>query len=169
MFSVQRMRLAAVLVILAALDTAAADTAETVRCLEVAFSQSAETRSLEQFTAFLDPDARFVGSTVQRGPAAIADAWKIFFQVEGPRIRWRPKFVEVLENGELALTRGPWLIVTTNENGDTTEQWGTFNTIWRLNESGDWKVVFDAGSPASGPLPVNIRNLLDEDPLCGDQ
>ncbi len=163
------MRLSALLALALTCDLASADPAETVRCLEVAFSRSAESQDLERFSAFLDPDARFVGSTVQRGPAAISEAWKIFFQADGPRIRWRPKFVEVLEEGDLALTRGPWQIVTTNENGDPTEQWGTFNTIWRQNESGEWKVVFDAGSPASGPLPVNIREQLDEDPLCGNE
>ncbi len=169
MFRSQRMKFGSILVLLAAFGAASADTAETVRCLEVAFSRSAESQSLEGFKAFLDPDARFVGSTVQRGPRAIGDAWNLFFEPGGPRIRWRPKFVEVLDSGELALTRGPWLIVTTNDDGDTTEQWGTFNTIWRLNESGDWKVVFDAGSPAPGPLPANIRELLDEDPLCDEE
>ena len=163
------MRLPALFLLVLACDLASADPAETVRCLEVAFSRSAENQDLERFSAFLDPDARFVGSTVQRGPAAISEAWEIFFQDDGPRIRWRPKFVEVLEEGNLALTRGPWQIVTTNENGDPTEQWGTFNTIWRLNDSGEWKVIFDAGSPASGPLPVNIREQLDEDPLCGNE
>ena len=163
------MRLPILLLFVVSCDLVMANPAETVRCREVAFSRSAEVQDLEQFAAFLDPDARFVGSAVQRGPAEIAEAWKIFFEAGGPAILWRPKFVEVLEEGNLALTRGPWLIVTRNQEGELTEQWGTFNSVWRLNDSGEWKVVFDAGSPASGPLPINIRELLAEDPLCGNE
>lgn len=146
--------------------TALADAGEEVRCREIAFSLSAEVQDLELFASFLDPDARFVGNSVQRGPTAISEAWKVFFEPGGPAIRWRPKFVEVLEDGRLALTRGPWLIVTRDENGEQTEQWGTFNSVWRLHDDGEWRVVFDAGSPAAGPIPESVRALLQAEPYC---
>ena len=55
-----------------------------------------------RFASFIDPDARFVGSKVDRSREAIAEAWAVFFTGELPSIRWRPQFIEVLESGDLA-------------------------------------------------------------------
>ena len=159
------MRLLTVLALLLPLEAVMVDPAEIVRCKEVAFSLSAETRDLELFASFLDPDARFAGSSVQRGPAAIKNAWSAFFEADGPAIKWRPEFVEVLEDGDLALTRGPWLIISTDENGERSESWGTFNSVWRLRDN-VWRVVFDAGNVASPPLPDATRALLEAEHHC---
>ncbi len=145
--------------------SALADPTSDVRCKEIAFSLSAEARDLERFASFLDPDARFASNSVQRGPDAIKEAWSVFFQEYGPAIKWRPEFVEVLEDGSLALTRGPWLIISVDENGERRESWGTFNSVWRLKDN-EWRVVFDAGSVASGPLADEARALLDAEHNC---
>ncbi len=126
---------------------AAAGPADDVRCRETAFSQSAEQRDAEKFSSFIDADARFVGNSVQRGVEQIVAAWQVFFADDGPAIRWRPQFVEVLEEGRLALTRGPFRLTSVDDDGNSVETWGTFNSVWRLHDDGEWKVVFDAGSP----------------------
>ena len=146
---------------LAVASNALADAAEDVRDHEIRFSQSVETQELELFTSFIDDDARFVSGVVSRGPAAVADAWSSFFADDGPRIKWRPRIVEVLEDGTLALSRGPYKMTVTDEAGTVSEYWGTFNSIWRLQEDGSWKVVFDAGSPAAAAPSDEIKALLD--------
>jgi ketosteroid isomerase-like protein len=145
---------------------ALADLADQVRCREIGFSISAETRNAESFVSFIDPDARFVGSSVAQGPAAIAAAWNVFLTDGGPTIKWRPQFVEVLEDESLALTRGPYRMITTGENGDETEHWGTFNSVWRLQADGDWNVVFDAGSDSAEPPADEVKALLDQENDC---
>lgn len=152
--------------IAAGFASAAADPAVEVRCRETAFSRSAETRDLDAFRTFLDADARFVGATVLRGPAEIEAAWQVFFSAEGPEIRWRPQFVEVLEDGALALTRGPYRTISRLPDGEAVEQWGTFNSVWRLNDDGKWRVVFDAGSPAASPPDDETRALLSAEDDC---
>jgi len=147
-------------------STALADLADQVRCREIGFSISAETRNAESFASFIDSDARFVGSSVTHGPAAIAEAWGAFFADNGPSIKWRPQFVEVLEDESLALTRGPYRMISKDENGDETEHWGTFNSVWRLHADGDWKVVFDAGSDSAEPPADEVKALLDQEDDC---
>jgi len=147
-------------------STAVADLADQVRCREIGFSISAETRNAESFASFIDSDARFVGSSVTHGPAAIAEAWSAFFADNGPSIKWRPQFVEVLEDESLALTRGPYRMISKDENGDETEHWGTFNSVWRLHADGDWKVVFDAGSDSAEPPADEVKALLDQEDDC---
>jgi len=147
-------------------STAFADLADDVRCQEIGFSVSAEKRDADAFRSFIDFDARFVGNSVTHGPAAIAEAWSAFLSEGGPTIKWRPQFVEVLQDESLALTRGPYRMISKDENGDETEHWGTFNSVWRLNDDGEWKVVFDAGNTAAEPPADEVQALLDQDFGC---
>ena len=143
-----------------------ADQENEVRCKEIGFSNAVEIQDHELFSSFIDPDARFVGGKVDRGREAIAEAWKVFFTGDLPKIMWRPKIIEVLESGDLALSRGPYRIIDKNSQGETTEAWGTFNSVWRLTSDGEWLVVFDAGGPLPEPPPADERALLDQPDNC---
>ena len=143
--------------------TATADLLDDVRCREIGFSKSAERQDLVAFRSFIDADARFVGSSVLKGVDSITQAWSVFFAADGPIIKWRPQLVEVLEDGKLALSRGPYRILAKDPDGKPVENWGTFNSVWRLNEDGKWRVVFDAGSPAASEPDDATKALLDAD------
>jgi ketosteroid isomerase-like protein len=146
--------------------SAFADAENDVRCHEIAFSQSVENRDAEAFASFIEADARFVGGSVQRGAEAVVAAWSVFFGETGPKIMWRPQYIEVLEDGTLALSRGPFRMVTTNADGETTEHWGTFNSIWRKQDDGSWKILFDAGNDAAGPPAEEVQALLSQEVDC---
>jgi len=143
-----------------------ADHGQDVRCREIAFSQAAEQRDAIRFASFIDTDARFVGASVLRGPAAIAEGWSAFFAADGPAIKWRPQVIEVLSDGTLALSRGPYRLTVTDENGVMSQSWGTFNSVWRRQPDGTWKIVFDAGSMAAEPPADDVRALLDGEVEC---
>ena len=147
----RKSRVASILVLLAlgAATLAAAGPADDVRCREFAFSQSTERRDAKMFSTFIDTDARFLGNSVARGVEEIVAAWQVFFTDDGPAIRWRPEFVEVLKEGQLALTRGPYQLTSVDDDGNPIDSWGTFNSVWRLHDDGKWRVVFDAGSPSN--------------------
>jgi ketosteroid isomerase-like protein len=145
---------------------ASADAVEDVRCREIGFSRAAESRDSARFAAHIDADARFVGTSVARGLEEIVTAWSQFFEAGGPEIIWRPQFVEVLEDGRLALTRGPYRVSVRGDDGSQVEHWGTFNSVWRLGAGGEWKVVFDAGNGGKEPPSDEVRALLDAPDLC---
>ena len=155
-----RMTTVSILLILVLSATTAAAPTDDVRCREIAFSLSAEQRDTDGFAAFIDPDARFIGSSAMRGVEQIVEGWQAFFADDGPTIKWRPQFVEVLEDGTLALTRGPYQVMSTDDEGNSVEQWGTFNSIWRLHDDGEWRVVFDAGSPSNDAPTDEQREIL---------
>lgn len=160
----QRLILSAVLLVASA--AAGADPVADVRCQEVAFSRAAEDRDLAAFVSFLDADARFVGTGVLRGPDEIAAAWQVFFEDDGPEIRWRPQFVEVLESGDLALTRGPYRVLAKGPNGEVVEEWGTFNSVWRKDADDTWRIILDAGSKSDANPSDGIRALLAQEDSC---
>jgi len=101
---------------------AVADDSHDVRCTEIAFSQSVEDHDITAFTSFIDADARFVSSSVSRGPAEVTAAWSVFFADDGPQIKWRPQYIEVLEDGNLALSRGPYRMITQDVEGKSSER-----------------------------------------------
>ena len=103
-----------------------------VLCAEVGFSRSVENRDFEAFMGFLDPEVRFVTGRISRGPEEVGQGWANYFKDDGPKMRWRPAIVEVVSNGTLAISRGPYRLTRTSESGDTTHTWGTFNSTWRL-------------------------------------
>ena len=149
-----------------AVGTAFADLADDVRCREIGFSRSVENQDINAFRSFIDDDARFVGGSVRQGVDEIAQAWSVFFTADGPTIKWRPQIIEVLENGRLALSRGPYISVSVNADGDKVENWGTFNSVWRLNDDGEWRVVFDAGNPASGSPDKETWEFIRKEDDC---
>lgn len=111
-----------------------------VEAREIAFARTMADRDLEAFLTFLSPEAIFFsGNEPIRGAEAIGKAWAPLFEGETAPFSWHPDVVEVLESGGLAMTSGPvW--------GPSGEEIGRFNSIWRRDPDGQWRVVFDKGS-----------------------
>jgi ketosteroid isomerase-like protein len=117
-----------------------AEAAAHVRAREIAFAKTMEDRDHEAFATFISEEAVFFnGNTPQRGRAFIVEAWSGLFSGPEAPLSWGPDVVEVLASGALALSSGPVL----RPNG---EQSGRFNSVWRKEADGVWRVIFDKGS-----------------------
>jgi len=143
--------------------------AATVACTESRFSDAAESRDRESFATFLHADARFVAATVSRGPSEVLESWAGFFEPSGPSIRWRSETVEVTEDGALALSRGPFRVVSTDADGVRRERWGSFISTWRRGEDGDWRVQFDTGAQDVAEPTDALRKVLESKPCEANQ
>ena len=109
---------------------------------ERAFAQTMADRDFAAFQTFLAEEAVFfAGENVLRGKQQVAEAWAGLYEGENAPFSWSPESVVVLDSGELALSSGPVL----DPQG---KPGGTFTSIWRLDASGHWKIVFDKGNPA---------------------
>jgi ketosteroid isomerase-like protein len=110
---------------------------------ERAFARSMAERDHAAFTRLLSEQAVFFSSPAPlHGKAAVAAAWKAYF--DGPKapFSWEPDQVEVLADGTLAHSSGP----VRDENGRLVSR---FNSVWRQEAPGVWRIVFDKGSPLS--------------------
>jgi len=115
--------------------------AAQVRAAETAFAKTMAARDHDAFASYVADEALFFGTTsVLRGKAAVVTGWKDYFDGARAPFSWEPETVEVLDSGTLALTSGP----VRDPDG---KQVGTFNSIWRREADGRWKVVFDKGCP----------------------
>ena len=124
-------------------DAAGPDTmealADQVRAAETAFARSMADRDLEAFAALVAHDAVFFGRDgAMHGKAAVVAGWKPLFDGPKASFSWESAQVEVLDSGALAHSSGP----VRDADG---KQFGVFNSIWRREADGHWKVVFDKG------------------------
>lgn len=116
-----------------------ASLAAQVRSAEESFARSMAKRSLTDFAdQVADDTVFFTAEKVLRGRAAVLEVWAAWFAVEQAPFSWKPESVEVLASGDLALSSGPVFAA------DGTRI-GSFNSIWRLESDGRWRVVFDKG------------------------
>lgn len=120
---------------------------QQVEDTERAFAQTMADRDHAAFTSYLaDETVFFDAETPLVGRDAVAAAWLAFFQEPDAPFSWAPQTVVVLQSGTLAHSSGPVL----NAAGAPI---ATFNSIWRREPSGEWKIVFDKGS-AVCPSPA---------------
>jgi len=117
-----------------------AELEEQVRRAETGFAKTMADRDHAAFVSFLADEAIFMGRTKQRGKAQVALAWKKFYEGQQAPFSWASETVAVLDSGTLALSSGPVF-------DPTGRRTGTFNSIWRREKDGSWKIVFDNGCP----------------------
>jgi ketosteroid isomerase-like protein len=116
------------------------DAAAEVEAREIAFAKTMADRDLDAFLSFISSEAIFFnGNEPLRGHDEIVRVWAPYFEGAPPPFSWHPDVIQVLESGSLALSSGP-------VRGASGEVVGRFNSIWRKEADGRWRVVFDKGS-----------------------
>lgn len=106
---------------------------------EKSFARTLAHRDLRAFREFIADEAVFFSNqAATRGRDKIVQEWTGYFNDSVAPFSWTPDRVEVLDSGTLALSTGP----VSDVNGKVIAR---FNSIWRREASGKWKVVFDKG------------------------
>jgi len=119
---------------------------EQVSAAERAFAKTIADRDHAAFARLVAEDAVFfTGSPPLRGRAAIAEGWKRFFEGPEAPFSWEPQDVEVLASGRLAYSSGP----VRDRGGKIIAR---FNSVWRQEAAGVWRVVFDKGGEVCAPV-----------------
>jgi uncharacterized protein (TIGR02246 family) len=128
-----------------------ADLKKQVADTERAFAATMKARDHAAFTSFLADEAVFFSGpgSVLRGREAVANAWRKFYDGDKAPFSWEPEEVEVVDSGTLAYSGGPVFDAT-------GKRIGRFNSIWRLEAPGRWRVVFDRGD-----APCNCKPKVD--------
>ena len=129
-------------IVFAGENSGTSDLAADLRATEEAFAQTMADRDHQAFASFLAEETVFFGRKGEiRGREAVAAAWKTLYEMPEAPFSWQPESATVLDSGTLGLTSGPVL-------APDGSRIGTFNSVWRRESDGSWKVVFDRGCPA---------------------
>ena len=106
---------------------------------EQEFAATMARRDFDGFSSHLSREAVFMRpGGIARGKEAVAQAWRAYFDKPAAPFAWAPDEVEVLASGTLAYSSGPVF-------DGAGRQVGRFNSVWRLEGPGTWRVVFDRG------------------------
>src|SRR5207244_12939509 len=109
------------------------------------FAKTMADRNFAAFQSYLaDETIFFTRTSALRGKQAVADSWKKFYEQPAPPFSWEPQQVEVLDSGTLAISFGP-----VRDPGG--KHFANFQSIWRLEAPGVWKIIFDKGSEQCEP------------------
>ena len=110
-----------------------------VAATERGFARTMAERNRTAFAAFLADEAIFfTGPTPIRGKQAVTDAWKRFYEKPEAPFSWEPESVQVIDSGTLAISTGP-------VRDPSGKHFANFQSIWRQEAAGVWKIVFDRG------------------------
>ncbi|HTY03273.1 MAG TPA: nuclear transport factor 2 family protein [Rhodocyclaceae bacterium] len=112
-----------------------------VEATERAFARTMADRNADAFAGFVAEDAVFfTGARPLRGRDRIVAWWAKYFVGAQAPFSWQPDTVEVLDSGTLASSSGPVF-------DPAGKLIGRFNSIWRLEAPGAWRIIFDRGEP----------------------
>ena len=116
---------------------------EEVRQTELRFSHMAD--SLGVAIAFRDFAAD--SAVLLRGSSIIKGRNRIFERYSasptGGKLSWEPDFIDVANSGDLAYTYGKYIFSSKDSMGNDLRNEGVFHTVWRRQEDGSWKYVWD--------------------------
>jgi ketosteroid isomerase-like protein len=122
-----------------------------VQDTERAFAKTMKDRDHAGFGRFVSEEAIFFSSKkVLHGKERVASGWKHLFEKPDAPFSWEPEQVEVLPSGTLALSTGP----VRDTSGKLVS---TYTSIWRLEEPGVWRIIFDKGNEV---CPDDARKSL---------
>jgi ketosteroid isomerase-like protein len=125
---------------------------------EVGFARSVQEHEANAFAEHVHPGATFIdGDSLLRGPAAIAEAWKVFLVGEKLRIDWHPRTVVLSGGGRVALSRGPYWIERMKPDANPRFLTGVYQSVWVQDADGVWRVTIDGGTPE--PVPANEADV----------
>ena len=116
-----------------------------VAATERGFARSMAERDHAAFAGYLSEQAVFFGGAkVLNGKAEVAAAWQRFFTAPEAPFSWQPDQVVVTADGLLAHSSGP-------VRDPAGQPIARFNSVWRLEAPGTWRIVFDKGGPWEEP------------------
>jgi ketosteroid isomerase-like protein len=105
---------------------------------------AAEKGIAEAFWYFADSNAviKRGGDSVIHGKEGIRKFYSgDFFKTA--TVKWSPDFVEVSADGSLGYTFGKYTWQSKDSTGKINESKGIFHTVWKKQEDGSWKYVWD--------------------------
>jgi ketosteroid isomerase-like protein len=111
---------------------------------ELAFAKMAKIDGIPKaFEVFAAPDAVLMrNNELIIGKQSIVDLYNEISN-SNVKLEWKPEFIDVAASGDLAYTYGKYNYSVTDSTGEITSSEGIFHTVWKRQEDGSWKYVWD--------------------------
>jgi uncharacterized protein (TIGR02246 family) len=116
---------------------------QRIRDLDVKWVAAVAAKDAEATAAFYADDGRIMpqNAPASEGPAAVAEVWKGFFQLQDFALTFEPTHIAVAEAGDIAYDIGTYSLAFTGEKGPVQDV-GKYVVVWK-KVGGGWKVAAD--------------------------
>ena len=132
---------------------ALADPIDEVRNAEIGFAKAFAERNREKFFSFVADDATFLSAgRTMNGKPQVVQGWSRFFEGPTAPFEWGPERVVVNAAGTIGFSTGPIFDASGTHIG-------SFNSTWRKESDGSWKVLFDGPGSAAACLPETAAKI----------
>lgn len=107
-------------------------------------TMAAEKSIAEAFWFFADSNAviKRGDDSIIRGKEAIRNFYAAAY-FKTASVKWSPDFVDASEDGSMGYTYGKYVWQSKDSSGKINEAQGIFHTVWKKQEDGSWKYVWD--------------------------
>lgn len=117
---------------------------EEIAQAEKAFNDYAQKNSVkEAFLTFAHENAVINRrDSIIDGKEAIAN----YFDnqtLKNVSLQWKPDFIDVSSSGDMAYTYGKYTFSAIAPDSTVINASGVFHTVWKRDENGEWKYVYD--------------------------
>jgi ketosteroid isomerase-like protein len=115
---------------------------QAVAATDLAFFNASVTRHSQAWVDFADETAT---TQAGRGKAEIGAAFEKTYARPGFRLSWHPVFAKVV--GDVGITSGPYESHVADAKGEDRRSTGNYVTVWQRQPDGQWRFVWDGGTP----------------------
>lgn len=135
------------LCLLSCTSKTSSDTLKTLFEVDLEFSKLSEEKGMQEaFLSYIDEEGVILreNSMPIKGRSTLSEIYKNSGPTKGI-LTWEPVDGLISTSGDLGYTYGTY----TMQMKDTS-MYGTYVSIWKKNENGDWKFVLDTGNQGLG-------------------
>ncbi len=118
---------------------------ETLRALDLAWSDAASRKDLDAIVSYMSDDGETLAPNepAARDKAAIRASWGNLLSLPNVTIGWQPLRVGVAASGDFGYTSGSYTLTFTDPAGKTVTDRGKYLEVWKKVD-GKWKCISDA-------------------------
>jgi ketosteroid isomerase-like protein len=135
---------------------------------ERSFSKTVEAHDARAFASHLVQATVFGAASPRpvRGRDAVTTDWKEIIEGKAFALRWHPQYVSIGANPDIAVSSGPaW---TEDFDPAAAERFtiSRFNSVWMREADGEWRVLFDGGTPPKPATAEEVARIVGSLPAA---
>jgi len=121
-------------------------TKEDLMALDQKFCEQTQKGGSKSWASYFSERGIMVGGDNIVGPEAIEKTMSGFLDSENNSLVWEPIGGDISDDLTLGYTHGTYIRKTINEEGKEVVATGQYNTIWKKQADGQWKITLDIGN-----------------------
>jgi ketosteroid isomerase-like protein len=118
---------------------------EAIRAADQGWARVFGAKDLKASVDYCADDASFMAPNAPMavGKQAISQSFAFFFSLPDIKLNWHPTKIEVARSGELGYSSGAYEMSFKDPAGKPGNDKGKYVTIWKKQQDGSWKVIYD--------------------------